>query len=63
MHVYVQLEEDAKIHHEKPATRARHMLCDQLMNVALDPNAKERLQRYIDEGWEKIRKSEAKRRV
>ena len=56
MQVYVQLEKDAAFHREPPCTRARHILCDALMNVRLDEHDKMRLKQLIAENWAKIRK-------
>ena len=60
MQVFVQLEKSAATHNEKPATRARHILVDELMDIALDENDKEHLRQLIEENWAKIRKEGAK---
>ncbi len=58
MELYVQLEIDAAVHNEPPATRARHILGDQLMNVPLSAAAKERVKELVAQNWAKIRKGE-----
>ena len=50
----VQLEEDAKCHHVKPATHARHILCDHLMRTPFNAAAKARVKKLIEEGWAKV---------
>lgn len=54
MQLYVALEQDAAVHNDKPATRARYILSDALMSVKPDP---ERVQKLVAENWEKIRKA------
>ena len=50
----VQLEEDAEYHHVKPATHARHILCDRLMLTPLNAAARARVKKLIEDGWAKI---------
>lgn len=59
MELYVQLEKDAAIHSEPPATRARHILIDQLMNIPLTPQDKQRVKELVAANWAKIRKEES----
>lgn len=56
MAVFVQLEKSAAYHNEKPATRARHILVDQLMDITLDEKDREHLRQLIEQNWAKIRK-------
>lgn len=56
MELFVQLEIDAAKHNEPPATRARHILGDQLMNVPLTSKDKDHLKQLIAENWAKIKK-------
>ena len=56
MQLYVQLEIDARLHNEAPSTRARHILCDKLMDIPIVGADLERLKAYIDENWAKINK-------
>ena len=60
MQLYVQLEQDAVKHSEKPATRARHILFDALLQERPDPD---RVKELVAENWAKIRKAEARRGV
>jgi hypothetical protein len=56
MELFVQLEIDAAAHNEPPATRARHILGDQLMNVPLTAADKRHIKELVDANWAKIRK-------
>lgn len=56
MELFVQLEKDAAAHNEPPATRARHILGDQLMNVPLTAADKKHIKDLVDANWAKIRK-------
>lgn len=56
MELFVQLEKDAALHNEPPATRARHILVDQLMNIPLTAADKKRVKELVEENWAKIRK-------
>jgi len=56
MEVYVQLEKDSAEHREAPATRARHILVDQLMHIELTEADKARVDFLIEENWKKINK-------
>jgi len=56
MELYVQLEIDAAAHNEPPATRARHILGDQLMNIPLTKADKKHLDELINANWARIRK-------
>lgn len=56
MELYVQLEKDAQAHNEKPCTRARHILMDQLMAIPLTEADKEHLRDLIARNWAVIRK-------
>ena len=58
MELYVQLEKDAAAHNEPPATRARHILVDQLMNIPLTANDKQRVKELVAANWAKIRKED-----
>ncbi len=53
MELFVQLEQDAELHSEKPATRARHILSDALMKVKPNP---ERVKELKSANWAKIKK-------
>jgi hypothetical protein len=52
MELFVQLEQDAELHSEKPATRARHILSDALMKVKPNP---ERVKELKAANWAKIK--------
>ena len=56
MELFVQLEKDAAAHNEPPATRARHILGDQLMDVPLTPADKEHIKELVAANWAKIRR-------
>ena len=56
MELFVQLEKDAAAHNEAPATRARHILGDQLMNVPLTAKDHQRIKELVAANWAKIRK-------
>lgn len=60
MELYVQLEIDAAAHNEPPATRARHILGDQLMCIPLSAAAKQRVKELVAANWAKIRKESNK---
>ena len=55
MELYWQLRKDAEIHNEPPATRARHILCDALMDVRLTEKDYKSIERAIKDNWRKIR--------
>ena len=55
MELYWQLQKDAKAHNEPPATRARHILCDALMDVRLTPKDFKDIERAIKDNWQKIK--------
>ena len=55
MELYWQLKKDAEAHNEPPATRARHILCDALMEVPLTERDYKGIKRAIDDNWRKIR--------
>ena len=55
MELYWQLVKDADAHNEPPATRARHILCDALMDVQLTSGDYKNIERAIKENWRKIR--------
>lgn len=58
MAMFRQLEIDAEKHGDKPATRARHILGDQLMTIDVStPEEQARIKAMVEENWEKIRKS------
>lgn len=57
MAAFVQLEQDAAEHNEKPATRARHILCDAVMYQVPDPV---RVKELIAKNWEIINNSKRK---
>lgn len=56
MALFVQLEKDAANHNEPPATRARHILVDQLMDIPLTDVDKKHIRELVDANWAKIRK-------
>ena len=56
MELFVQLEKDAAAHSEAPATRARHILGDHLMNVPLTNADKKHIKELVAANWAKIRK-------
>jgi len=55
MELYWQLRKDAEDHNEPPATRARHILCDALMDVQLTEKDYKSIERAIKDNWRKIR--------
>ncbi|MBP5545212.1 MAG: hypothetical protein ILM98_14140 [Kiritimatiellae bacterium] len=55
MPMFQQLVKDAAQHAEPPATRARHILGDALMDVELTDADKAEIKRLIAENWAKIR--------
>ena len=55
MELYWQLRKDAEAHNVPPATRARHILCDALMDVNLTPADYKNIELAIKENWRKIR--------
>ena len=55
MELYWQLKKDAERHNEPPATRARHILCDALMDVALTKRDYAAIERAVNDNWQKIR--------
>ena len=55
MELYWQLKKDAERHNEPPATRARHILCDALMKVALTQKDYDAIEQAIAKNWQKIR--------
>ena len=58
MEMYRQLEIDAQMRSEKPATRARHILGDALMSIDVStPEERERIRQMIEENWAKINNS------
>lgn len=57
MAMYRQLEIYADTKHEKPATSARHILGDALMDIDVStPEEKERIAKMIRDNWAKINK-------
>ncbi len=56
MELFQQLVKDAAFHREPPATRARHILADALIDVELTEEDKKEVARLIAENWAKIRK-------
>jgi len=55
MELYWQLKKDADNHNEPPATRARHILCDALMDVKLTKKDYSDIEQAIQDNWRKIR--------
>ncbi len=55
MELYWQLRKDAEYHNEPPATRARHILCDALMDVDLTKKDYDDIKQAIDDNWRKLR--------
>ena len=55
MELYWQLIKDAEAHNEPPAPRARHILCDALMDVQLTQQDYKKIERAIKDNWRKIR--------
>lgn len=55
MEMYQQLIKDADFHKEPPATRARHILGDALMDIELTPEDLEKIKAMVDANWAKIR--------
>ncbi|MCL1921517.1 MAG: hypothetical protein FWG50_10675 [Kiritimatiellaeota bacterium] len=55
MELYWQLKKDAALHNEPPATRARHILCDTLMDVGLTKKDYAAIERAVNDNWKKIR--------
>ena len=55
MELYWQLKKDAERHNEPPTTRARHVLCDALMDVRLTKKDYADIERAIEANWRKIR--------
>ena len=55
MELFWQLKKDAAHHREPPATRARHILCDALMNVKLTQRDYAEIDHAINDNWKKIR--------
>lgn len=58
MELFWQLKKDAEAHSEPPATRARHILCDALMDISLTEVDYADIALAIEENWEKIRRGE-----
>lgn len=58
MELFVQLEQDAFKHSEKPATRARHILFDSLLHEKPNPA---RVRELVAENWAKIRQAEKRK--
>ena len=61
MEVYVQICKDAKAHNTKPATHARHLLCDAMMDVDLDEADFETVRKLVEKNWVTIRNRESKK--
>ena len=57
MELYWQLRKDAELHNEPPATRARHILCDALMDIDLTQQDYKGIERAIKANWRKIREN------
>lgn len=58
MEVFRQLEIDADLHGDKPATRARHIIGDALMSIDVStPEERERIKQMIAKNWAKINNS------
>ena len=55
MELYWQLIKDAEAHNLPPATWARHILCDALMDVQLTQQDYQKIEQAIKENWRKIR--------
>jgi len=55
MELYWQLKKDAEAHNVPPATRARHILCDALMDVQLTQQDYKKIAQAIRDNWRKIR--------
>ena len=55
MELYWQLRKDAEYHRLPPATRARHILYDALMDVELTEKDYADIAKAIEENWRKIR--------
>ena len=55
MELYWQLKKDAEAHNEPPATRARHILCDALLDVELTQEDYDEIERAIEDNWKKIK--------
>lgn len=56
MEMYQQLIKDAEYHKEPPATRARHILGDALMDIELTPEDLAKVKAMVEANWAKIRK-------
>ena len=55
MELYWQLKKDAEYHRMQPATWARHLLCDALMDIVLTEADYADIEKAIDDNWQKIR--------
>jgi len=55
MELYWQLKKDAEAHNTLPATHARHILCDTLMDVQLTEQDYKKIEQAIKDNWRKIR--------
>ena len=55
MELYWQLKKDAEKHCEPPGARARHILCDALMDVDLTQEDFENINQAIEKNWRRIR--------
>jgi len=58
MELYWQLKKDAEKHNEPLGARARHILCDALMDVDLTQEDFDNIKLAIEENWRKIRGEE-----
>jgi len=56
MELYWQLKKNAAAHNETPAARARHILCDALMDTHLTRKDYDHIKQAIEENWRKIRR-------
>ena len=56
MELYWQLKKDAENHNEPPATRARHILCDTLMDINLTKKDYSDIEQAIKDNWQKIQR-------
>jgi hypothetical protein len=55
MELYWQLKKNAERHNVPPATRARHILCDALMEVGLTKKDYDAIEQAIAQNWRKIK--------
>jgi len=55
MELFWQLKKDAEARNLPPATWARHILCDALMEVQLTQQDYQKIEQAIKENWRKIR--------